>query len=82
MATARIGVGIAMPTREELAIAPADPWYYPAAVEYGHPRAPAKAPIRRAVNAHSDEELRFIGNEIGRGVEREARKHFKKAVGT
>jgi hypothetical protein len=77
----RIGVAFDMPPRTELGIPPGYKWYYPAAVEYGHPRASAKAPIRRAVNAHTNEELGAMGRDIGRGIEREAKKHFKKAVG-
>lgn len=49
------------------------------AVEYGHPRAPAKAYTRRAVNAHTNEEHAEMAKHTGRGVEREARKHFRKA---
>lgn len=82
-----IGVGIAIPTREELGIPPDyKKGFYPFSVEYGYTRStktggtvtvPAKAPIRRAVNAHQAEELRFMGDDIGRGIYREARKHFR-----
>jgi hypothetical protein len=80
-----IGVGIAMPTREELGIPPDyKKGFYPFSLEYGYTRTerapvvvPAKAPIRRAVNSHQAEELRVMGDDVGRGVEREARKHFK-----
>lgn len=78
------GIGFDMPPREELGISPGYEWYYPMSLEYGYTRTarapvtvPPKAPIRRAVNAHQAEELRGLGSDIGRGVEREARKHFK-----
>lgn len=74
----RVGVFVALPTREELGIAPDDPYYYPAAVEYGHSRAPAKRFIRNAVNDHEAEELRMIGTDIGKGIEREARRLARK----
>lgn len=76
-----IGVGIAMPYRAELGIDPGYKWYYPFAVEYGHDRAPPKAPLRRAIDDHADEEHRFMGRDIGKGVDREARKHFKNVRG-
>lgn len=74
-----IGTAFAMPTREELGIEPGDPFYYPFAVEYGHPapgreHASAKAPIRQAVNSHAREELFRIGKDIGKGIEKEAKK--------
>lgn len=50
------------------------------AVEYGHGNVPAKAYTRRAVNAHTNEEYAEMARHTGRGVEREAQKHFRKAV--
>lgn len=70
----RMGYTLPFPTREALGISPDDPYFYPAAVEYGHPRAPAKAPIRTAVNSRTPTELAIIGREIGTGIEREAMK--------
>jgi hypothetical protein len=49
------------------------------AVEYGHGNVPAKAYTRRTVNAHTSDEHAEMGKHIGRGVEREAQKHFAKA---
>lgn len=74
-----IGTAFAMPTREELGIDPGYEWYYPFAVEYGHPapgreHASAKAPIRQAVNSHATEELLRIGKDVGKGIEKEAKK--------
>ena len=74
-----MGMGWAMPTREALGIDPTNPYYYPFAVEYGHPapgreHASAKAPIRQAVNSHAQEELVRIGKMIGKGIEKEALK--------
>ena len=83
----QLGVGIPIPTREELGIPPEyKKGFYPFSLEYGFTRTtttggtvtvPAKAPIRRAVNAHQAEELQFMAKEIGRGIRREARRHFK-----
>lgn len=70
----RIGYTLPFPTREALGIASDDKFFYPAAVEYGHPRASAKAPIRTAVNSRTDLELAIIAREIGKGIEREALK--------
>ncbi len=74
-----------LPTKPELGIDPESDWYYPFAVEYGYTRmarapvtVPPKAPIRRAVNEHTDQEHAIMGREIGKGIEREARKAFKK----
>lgn len=75
---ARVGVVVPLPTREEVGISPEDKHYYPAAVEYGHSRAPAKRFIRNAVNDHEADELRMIGTDIGKGIEREARRLARK----
>ena len=76
-----LGVGFAMPTREELGIDPKDKWYYPAAVEYGTTEraggrgsVPELRPIRSAVDDHRAQELATIGRDIGTGIEREWRK--------
>lgn len=74
----RIGSGFSTPTREELGI-PADTpgrrrGYYPYAVEYGTPTAPAFAPMRRAVNDNTLEEFRLIGTDVGKGITKEAMK--------
>lgn len=70
----QIGSGFPVPTREALGIDPKDPYYYPFAVEYGHIRAPAKAPIRLAVNENTSQELNRIGIGVGDGIEKEAMK--------
>lgn len=74
-----------LPERSLLGISPSYKWYPPFAVEYGYTRTarapvtvPPKAPIRRAVNEHTDQEHAIMGREIGKGIEREARKAFKK----
>lgn len=74
----RIGAAIPMPTRELLGIDPKDKYYYPYAVEYGHPRAAAKMPIRLAADEHKTEEYALIGRGIGIGIEREAMKAMKR----
>ncbi len=78
-----ITIGIPMPLREELGIPARDKWYYPTAIEYGTTKTrggrgplPAFAPMRRAVNENTDREHQAIGTEIGKGIEREARRAF------
>lgn len=65
---------IMLPTREELGISPQDKHYYPAVLEYGAPHMPARAPMRRAVDDNAKAELATIAHEIGKGVERTARR--------
>lgn len=79
-----IGVGFAMPTREQLGIDPKDKWYRPFAVEYGtqvraggRGSVPELRPIRSAVDDHRQRELAMIGRDIGKGIEREWRKLSK-----
>jgi HK97 gp10 family phage protein len=69
-----IRVGPKMPTREDLAIDADDPAYYPFAVEYGHVGAPAHPFIRPAIDEHKDQSYKDIGEDIGKGIEREALK--------
>lgn len=76
----------AMPTKAALGIE--DDSYYPFAIEYGYTRTkrapvvvPAKAPIRRAVNSNMAREHAAMGKEIGKGIEREAKRHFAKVKG-
>jgi len=71
---ALIGVGLPMPTRQELGIDPKDKYYYPAAVEYGHPGAPPYPYTRGAVDRNAARELHTIGTDIGKAIEREAAK--------
>ena len=75
-----------LPRRDELGI-PEWPyeWYYPFAVEYGYTRTarapvtvPPKPPIRRAVNDNMEREHARMERDLGKGIEREARKAFKK----
>lgn len=82
-----IAQAIAVPERSQLGIDPGYEWYYPFSLEYGYTRearapvtVPPFAPIRRAVNDNTDAEHRFMGRDIGKGVEREARTWFKKVT--
>ena len=72
------GVGIALPTREELGISPDDKYYYPVLIEYGFTRKgthyPARSFLRAVVDAHTPTEHAQIGRDIGAGIEREAMK--------
>lgn len=77
----RMGYGLLLPTRSDLAIDPSDEWYYPAAVEYGYTRterAPvtveAKRPMRDAIDEHKRSELAQIGHDVGIGIKREWRR--------
>lgn len=79
----RIEVGY--PTREELGVPAKAKYFYPTAVEYGTHKTrkgrgplPAFAPVRRAVNENTDKEHRLMAAEIGKGIEREARRAFAK----
>ena len=81
----RTGVRIELPypTREELGISPTDKWFWPSALEYGTTKSrggrgplPAFAPVRRAINENTAKEHQLMGTEIGRGIEREARRAF------
>jgi len=69
-------VGLPLPTRESLDIPSKHKWYYPAALEYGSAKRniPVFAPFRRTVDARKDSELNQIGKDVGRGLEREAKK--------
>jgi HK97 gp10 family phage protein len=69
-----IRLGVENPTREALGIAPDDPYYYPYAVEYGHVGAEEKPFIRPAIDEHKAQSYKSIGDDIGKGIEREALK--------
>lgn len=69
-----IRLGVENPTREALGIAPDDPYYYPYAVEYGQVGADAYPFIRPAIDEHKDQSYKSIGDDIGKGIEREALK--------
>ncbi len=80
-----IVIGIPLPTKEMLGIPAKDKWYYPTAIEYGTTKSrggrgplPAFAPMRRAVNENTAKEHQRMGTEIGKGIEREARRAFAK----
>ena len=75
-----------LPTRDKLNIPPTDKTYYPTAVEYGHKlvrggkavgRVPAHPYMRPAVDENRERELRLIGRDIGKGIEKAARKRAK-----
>ncbi len=83
----RTGIRIELPypTRDELGIDAKDKWFRPMAIEYGTTKnrqgrgpLPAFAPVRRAVNENTAKEHSIMATEIGRGIEREARKAFAK----
>lgn len=69
-------VGLPLPTRAALGIPADHKWYYPAALEYGSAKRniAAFAPFRRTVDTNRDAELNRIGDDIGAGIVREARR--------
>lgn len=69
-----IRVGVENPTRDVLNIDPRDKFYYPYAVEFGHARAEPKPFIRPAIDEHKDASFRAIGNDIGSGIVRQAKR--------
>lgn len=76
----QIGVAIHMPTRAVLGI-PADAkGYYPVSIEYGFMHwasgqdIPARSYIRNTVDSNAASEHAQIGRDIGKGIEREAKK--------
>ena len=68
------GIGILMPTREEVNIAPDDEYYYPFHVEYGHGSVPAHSYIRRTVDTVVGDELRIVARRLGEEITKEALK--------
>jgi len=68
-----IRVGPRLPTRSELGIDADAKGYYPTALEFGYALRPATPFIRPAIDEHKDEEIKVIGSDIGKGIEREAR---------
>lgn len=68
-----IRIGVGFPYREQLGISPDDKYFYPAALEFGHPRAPAYPFMRPAIDEHKQEEFATIGKDIGEGVIRAAK---------
>lgn len=67
-------LGIAMPTREELAISEDAPGYYPYAIEYGtnDGRIAPRRFIRNTVDANQEAEYAAIGGDIGDAIKKEA----------
>ncbi len=59
-----------LPSRAALGITPEDKFYFPTVLEYGSPQMPAKAPIRKAVNANQERELVLIGQGIRKRLDR------------
>lgn len=66
-----LGYVLGLPTRDQLDIDPADKWFYPAIVEYGHPRAAPRSYLRAAVDDNLAAERTAIAADIGRGIRRQ-----------
>lgn len=69
------GMQVQTGTREDLGIAPGDPYYYPAAVEWGTAKLPAVAFMRRATDTKRPEALAIIAQVIRTGITEAARGH-------
>jgi HK97 gp10 family phage protein len=69
-----IRIGPENPERSALGIASDDKYYYPYAVEFGHIGAGPKPFIRPAIDQHKSKSIHDIGQDIGKGIERQARK--------
>lgn len=69
-----IGRFLLLPLRADLGIKADDPYYYPAAVEYGHDNVAAVRFLRDGFDAAEEEAFGILKKEIGAGVEREAKK--------
>lgn len=71
-----------LPTRAALGIDPADPWYYPAIVEYGYTakggrQVPPHSYIRAAVDEMIDVWHGMMRHDINKGIEKQMRKLAK-----
>lgn len=64
-----VGVVVQTRNREFFGIAPDDPYFYPAVVEYRH-----KSYLRAAVDTRRAEFFRLSRSEVAAGIVREARK--------
>lgn len=69
-----IRLGPEWPSRAELGIRADDKYYYPTALEFGHPGAPAIPFIRPAIDERRQQEIATLARDIGAGIEREAAK--------
>jgi len=68
------GVYVQTGTREELGISADAKYYYPAAVELGTDKMPARSYLRAAVDNKRAESIAIIAQEVGQRIEREAAK--------
>lgn len=69
-----IRISVEAPPRDLLGVAAGDRHYYPYAIEYGHRRAQPHPFMRPAIDDFVAQDLRTLGDAIGRGVIREALK--------
>lgn len=69
-----------LPKRELLGISADAKGYYPTSVEFGTSKRPPQSYIRATVNAMHDAEIGKIGNDIGKGIVREAKRLASKGV--
>ena len=69
-----IGAIVSTGTRKALRIDANDPYYYPAAIEYGTKGKDARPFLRPALLNRTEEVLRIFGRELGPAIERAAKK--------
>ena len=62
--------GLAWPTRAELGIAPDDPHFYPAAIEYGTEKVPAKPFMRPAIDRYRKLDVARLARAMKREIRR------------
>ena len=55
-------------TRKQLGIDPNDPYYYPAAIEFGHGNVPAKPFLRPAMDIGRRRAIEIMGEVIGKSI--------------
>jgi hypothetical protein len=67
--TGRVGISIRTPRRARLGISKEAKWYYPAHIEFGTKRTPAKPYMRTAAQQKRGEALQIIRSAIFRGIE-------------
>lgn len=69
-----IRIGVQTGSREELGIPANAKYYYPAAVEFGHPKAPPHSYMRRGMKLSQKRVIRQVSVDLHNSIIAEARK--------
>jgi len=69
----KFGMQVVSGTKPDLGIAAGSKWYYPAHVELGTRKMPARSYLRAAMDSLRESTLEKIKAEIGAGIERAAK---------